>query len=226
MNEFLYLFSNINDFFITYEIIFIMSMDILYYSNYCIHSKKVLQYLAKEGLTNQFNCICIDHRVRDPKTSQIYIVLENGKQIMMPPNVHSVPAMLLVKQNFRVILGEEIIQYLQPKVKQNNAIATQHQGEPLGFVLNQSNNGMSIVSEQYTYYNMTPEELSAKGKGANRQMYNYVSAADETYSIPTPPDNYRPDKVSGDVTLDSLQQKRNEDINKFFPNNSPFIPSM
>jgi hypothetical protein len=201
-------------------------MDILYYSNYCLHSKKVIQYLAKEGLTNQLNCICIDKRKRDTKTGQIYIILENGKQLMMPPNVHSVPAMLLFKQSFRVILGEEIIQYLQPKVKQNNTIATQNQGEPMGYMLNQSNNGMSIVSEQYTYYNMTPEELSAKGKGSGRQMYNYVSANDETYTIPTPPDNYRPDKLSGDVTLDSLQNQRNEEINKFFPNNSPFIPSV
>jgi hypothetical protein len=203
-----------------------MSMDILYYSNYCLHSKKILQYLAKESLTNQLNCICIDRRTRDPKTGQIYIILENGKQLMMPPNVHSVPAMLLVKENFRVILGEEIIQYLQPKVKKQNAIATQNQGEPMGYILNQSNNGMSIVSEQFTYYNMSPEELSAKGKGAGRQMYNYVSANDDTYSIPTPPDNYRPDKLSGYVTLDSLQNQRNEEINKFFPNNSPFVPNM
>jgi hypothetical protein len=203
-----------------------MSMDILYYSNYCVHSKKILQYLAKESLTNQLNCICIDKRTRDTKTGQIYIILENGKQLMMPPNVHSVPAMLLVKENFRVILGEEIIQYLQPKVKKQNVIATQNEGEPMGYILNQSNNGMSIVSEQFTYYNMSPEELSAKGKGTGRQMYNYVSANDETYTIPTPPDNYRPDKLSGDVTLDSLQNQRNEEINKFFPNNSPFIPNV
>ena len=203
-----------------------MSMDILYYSNYCVHSKKILQYLAKESLTNKLNCICIDRRTRDAKTGQIYVILENGKQLTMPPNVHSVPAMLLVKENFRVILGEEIIQYLQPKVKQNNTIATQNQGEPMGYMLNQSNNGMSIVSEQFTYYNMSPEELSAKGKGAGRQMYNYVSANDETYTIPTPPDNYRPDKLSGDVTLDSLQNQRNEEINKFFPTNSQFIPNM
>jgi hypothetical protein len=198
----------------------------LYYSNYCIHSKKILQYLAKEALTNQLNCICIDKRTRDPKTGQIYIILENGKQLMMPPNVHSVPAMLLVKENFRVILGEEIIQYLQPKVKKQTAIATQNQGEPMGYILNQSNNGMSIVSEQFTYYNMSPEELSARGKGSGRQMYNYVSADHGELSIPTPPDSYRPDKVGGDVTLDNLQQQRNEEVNKIFQTNSPYIPNI
>jgi hypothetical protein len=201
-------------------------MDILYYSNHCPHSQKVVHFIAKAGLIDKLNAICIDKREINRQTGQVFIQLENGKKIMLPPNVHSVPAMLLVKENFRVILGEEIIQYLQPKVKQQNAIATQNQGEPMGYILNQSNNGMSIVSEQFTYYNMSPEELSAKGKGAGRQMYNYVSANDDNNSIPTPPDNYRPDKLSGDVTLDSLQNQRNEEINKFFPNNSPFIPNM
>jgi len=30
--------------------------------------------------------------------------------------------------------------------------------------------------------------------------------------INTPPDNYRPDKISNDVTLDTLQQKRMDEI--------------
>ena len=201
-------------------------MDILYYSNYCLHSKKILQFLAKEALTNKLNFICIDRRTRDPKTGQIHILLENGKPLLMPPNVHSVPALLLTKQNFKVILGEEIVQYLQPKVNQQNSAATKNNGEPLGYILNSSNNGMSIVSEQYTYYNMSPEELSAKGKGDARQMYNYVPADHGALTIPTPPDSYRPDKISGNVTLDSLQQERNDEISKFFPNNSPYIPNI
>jgi hypothetical protein len=203
-----------------------MDMDILYYSNYCLHSKKILQFLAKNGLTNQLNCICIDKRKRDPKNGQLHIVLETGKTVMMPPNVHSVPSMLLTKQNFRVILGEEIIQYLQPRIEQQTKVATRNQGEPLGYILNNSNNGMSIVSEQFTYYNMSPEELSARGKGSGRQMYNYVSADHGELSIPTPPDSYRPDKVGGDVTLDNLQQQRNEEVNKIFPTNSPYIPNI
>jgi hypothetical protein len=200
-------------------------MDILYYSNYCVYSKKVLQFIGKENLTSKMNCICIDRRIRDPNTGQIQIVLDTGKQLMMPPNVHSVPAMLLVKQNFSVILGEEIIQYLQPKVKQQNNLATQNNGEPMSYMFSPSNNGMSIVSEQYTYYNMTPEELSAKGKGQNRQMYNYAAADHVVHAIQTPPDTYHPDKVSTDTTLDTLQQKRNEEVSKIFPTNSPYIPN-
>ena len=179
-------------------------MDILYYSLYCKHCQKILQYLAKGNLTNQLNCICIDKRVHDPKSNQTVIVLETGKRVLMPPNVHSVPALLLINQNYRVILGDEIIEHYQPKV------------EPMGFMLSPSN-GTNIVSEQYTLYNMSPEELSAKGKGGNRQMYNYVSASQESNSIYTPPDTYQPDKVAKGTTVDILQQNRNADIRTMQP---------
>jgi hypothetical protein len=196
-------------------------MDILYYSNYCKHSQKVIQFLAKNNLTDKMNFICIDKRQRDPKTGQTHIQLENGKTVILPPNVHNVPSLLLVKQNYRVVLGDEIIATFQPRVEQQNNTATLSQGEPAGYQLLSSNNGMNIVSEQFTYYSMTPEELSAKGKGGNRQMYNYVLANHTLSTIETPPDNYRPDKLSSGVTIDTLQQKRNDDVPESF-GQSPF----
>jgi hypothetical protein len=187
-------------------------MNILYYSNFCPHSKLVIQFIAKNNLTNNLNCICIDKRVRLPNTNQIKIVLENGKQVSMPPNVHSVPALLLVKQNYNVILGNNIIEYLKPTIQEKTNIATNNQGEPIGYYIQNSNNGMNIVSETYTNYNMSPDELSTKGNGENRQMYSYVKADYDEVSIYTPPDNYRPDKLSNHITVDSLQQKRNDEI--------------
>jgi len=190
-------------------------MDILYYSNYCKHSNKILQFVAKGNLTNDINCVCIDKRTKDPKTNQVYIVLENGKQLMLPPNIHSVPALLLVSQNFRVILGEEIIKHFEPKIRKkfqnmNESLG----GEPAGYMFSQSSNNANIISEQYTYYNMSPEELSAKGSGGNRQMYNYVPADININPINTPTDSYRPDKISGDMTIDKLEQQRNNELPK------------
>jgi hypothetical protein len=197
-------------------------MDILYYSNYCLHSKKIIQFLVKENLTNKLNCICIDKRKRDPFTNQTHIVLENGQRIMLPPNIHSVPALLLIKQNYRVVLGEEIIPVLHPLIKKQRDAATAHSGgEPASYSINNGNT--NVVSEKYTSYNLTPEELSAKGISNNREMQNYVSADHDIFTIQAPPDTYKPDKV-GDVTLDDLQQKRNADVNKFFPNNAPIMP--
>ena len=200
-------------------------MDILYYSNYCVHSKKIIQYLVKENLTNQLNCICIDKRQRDAFTNQTYILFENGQKIMLPPNVHSVPALLLVKQNYTVVLGDEILPILHPLVKRQRDAAVAHSGgEPMAFSIGSVSNA-NVVSEKYTSYYLTPEELSAKGTGNNRHISNYVPADHSNFNIPTPPDTYRPDKIGSGVSLDDLQQKRNSEVTKFFPNNSPYIPN-
>jgi hypothetical protein len=187
-------------------------MDILYYSNYCKHSQRLVQTLVKGNLSNKISFICIDKRVRDPKNNQQYIVLENGSKVVMPPNIHSVPALLLIKQNYRLLMGDEIMQHLHPQIKQLNEVATNYNGEPISYTLGGSSGGSNIMSEQYTFYNMTPDELSAKGKSSNRQMYNYVSASDDIKLINTPPDNYRPDKLSNNVTIESLQQQRLNEI--------------
>jgi hypothetical protein len=187
-------------------------MDILYYSNYCKHSQRLVQTLVKGNLSNKISFICIDKRVRDAKNNQQYIVLENGSKVVMPPNIHSVPALLLIKQNYRLLMGDEIMQHLHPQIKQLNEVATNYNGEPISYTLGGSSGGSNIMSEQYTFYNMTPDELSAKGKGTNRQMYNYVSASDDIKLINTPPDNYRPDKLSNSVTVETLQQQRLNEI--------------
>jgi hypothetical protein len=197
-------------------------MDILYYSNYCKHSQKTLQVLVKGNVTDKISFICIDKRVVEPSTNQTYIVLENGSKVVLPPNIHSVPSLLLVNKNYKVILGDDIIKHYHPEIKNKNDQANKYDGEPSGFLLNASNGGTNIVSEQYTLYDMSPEELSAKGKGNNRQMYNYVSALEEINLIQTPADTYRPDKLSNSVTIDTLQQQRLDEVAQIVPK-QPFI---
>jgi hypothetical protein len=53
-------------------------MDILYYSNYCKHSQKLIQTLTKGNLADKISCICIDKRSKDPKTNQLYIHFNSG----------------------------------------------------------------------------------------------------------------------------------------------------
>ena len=197
-------------------------MDILYYSNYCTHSQKVLQTLVKGNLSDKLSFICIDKRQIDKQTNQTYIILENGGKVVLPPNIHSVPALLLIKDNYRIIQGDDIIKFFHNDIKQQSNIATNFNGEPVSFQLGSSSGGTNITSEQYTMYDMSPDELSAKGNGGNRQMYNYVSVSDSMNLIKTPDDTYKPDKISNGVTIDSLQQKRMDDINKILPNKQPF----
>jgi hypothetical protein len=197
-------------------------MDILYYSNHCKHSQKLLQTLVKANMSDKISFICIDKRYTDPKTNQLYIVLENSSRVIMPPNIHSVPSLLLIKQNYKVLMGDDILKHYHPQMKEINEKATGTNGEPIAFPILSSTGGTNIISEQYTMYNMTPDELSAKGKGGNRQMYNYVSASDDIQFIQTPPDTYRPDKLSSSVTIDTLQQQRMDEVSKIAPK-QPFI---
>ena len=189
-----------------------MSMDIFYYSNYCKHSQKILQTLVKGDLTNKISCVCIDNRKKDPSTNQTYILLENGSKVIMPPTLHSVPALLLVNDRYRIIFGDEITKYFHPQLINKQSVLSQGQGEPLSFQLNKSSGGTNIVSEAYTFYDAPSDELSAKGNGRSRQMYNYVTTDNDLFSIETPDDNYQPDKVSDHITIDNLQQKRMDEL--------------
>jgi len=178
---------------------------------------------VKNNLTDQVNFICIDKRKQDPNSGQINVFLENGSQLLLPPNVHSVPSLLLVKQSYSVIMGDAIIAKYQSTLQKKTENATDGNGEPIGVSLDSVSIG-TIVSEMYTSYSASPEDLSTKGNSVNRPLYNYVSANENGLSIPTPPDTYRPDKVSQNVTIDTLQQKRNEDIIGNGNKAPPFMP--
>ena len=198
-------------------------MDILYYSNHCKHSQKVVNFFVKNDLTNLVNFICLDKRKIDENTGQIIVLLENGTQVSLPPNVHSVPSLMLVKDNYRVVYGSEIMSHYASHIKTQMNEATLGEGEPSGYSFG-SSNADKIVSEKFTYFDSSPQDLSAKGHGGNRQMHHYVSASSDTLSIKTPPDTYKPNKLSSSVTVDSLQQQRNEEIAKTSGQAPPFMP--
>ena len=197
-------------------------MDILYYSNYCKHCQKVVQTLVKGNMKDKISFICIDKRATDPKSGQMQIVLENGSKVVLPPNIHSVPSLLLVNKQYKVIMGDEIIKHYHPQMKELVDQAVGRAGEPMGYPLGMSSGGTNIVSEQFTAYNMTPDELSAKGISNRRPLHNYVSASDDIHLIPTPPDTYRPDKLSNSVTIDTLQQQRMDEVSSIVPK-QPFV---
>ena len=182
-------------------------MIIVIYSNYCKNSKKILQSLAKTNLREKISFISIDNRRIDPKTNQNVILLENGKSVIMPPNLVYVPALLLVSDKYKLLLGDQIIEHLRPHIIESGVVKTN--GEPQCYDFNQVSSG--VMSESFTFYDMTPDDLSAKSNSNRRPMYNYVSAKTDELTIQTPPDNYSPNKI-GDVTIENLQQKRQQDL--------------
>ena len=189
---------------------------ILYYSNFCEPSKKLLQTVTKTQNTNNIHFICIDKRVKDAN-GKIFIVLQNGQQILMPENVTRVPALLLLNQNYKVIYGNDIYNYLKPQVTQQIQQATKNNMEPINFQDGfKSFGGFSggIVSDNYSFLDQSDSELSVKGDGGLRQIHNYVTLNESmNLSMKLPQDDVEYNKIKeGELSVEALQRRRDEEV--------------
>jgi hypothetical protein len=189
---------------------------ILYYSNFCEPSKKLLQSVTKTQNTNNIHFICIDKRVKDTN-GKIFIVLQNGQQILMPENVTRVPALLLLNQNYKVIYGNDIYNYLKPQVTQQIQQATKNNMEPINFQDGfKSFGGFSggIVSDNYSFLDQSDSELSVKGDGGLRQIHNYVTLNESmNLSMKLPQDDVEYNKIKeGELSVEALQRRRDEEV--------------
>jgi hypothetical protein len=190
--------------------------SILYYSNFCEFSKKLLQSLSKSQVNKGIHFICIDKRVKEGD-GKMYIVLESGQKIVFPENVVKVPALLLLNDNCKVLYGENITNYLKPIQENINVVSTQNNMEPMAFSLN-TNGGSygGIVSDNYSFLDMDSESLTAKGNGGLRQIHQYSMFNENmNESIQTPNDEhgYKQSKMA-EGTIEALQKSREEDYSK------------
>ena len=195
--------------------------SILYYSKFCEHSNKLLQTLSKTNVQKDIHFICIDKRIKD-SNGKMFIVLENEQKIIMPENVNRVPALLLLNQGYQVLYGESILNHLKPKQEVAIKKATQNNMEPMAFSFG-GGGFIDIVSDSYSFLDQGADELEAKGNGGMRQMHNYV---DLNYSdnITTPNDDHDykgSNKISGDLTVEQLQQQRESELQKITGNKPP-----
>jgi len=196
--------------------------SILYYSNYCEHSKKLLQNISKSNLQKEMHFICIDKREKDAN-NKIYIILENGQKIIMPENINRVPALLLLNQGYNVLYGEEILNFLKPKQQVEIKQATRNNMEPMAFSFG-SGNFSDIVSDHYSFLDQDHESLSAKGNGGTRQMHNYVDLNySDNMSMNTPNDetDYKTNKIASGVTIEKLQEQRASELQQLTGNRRP-----
>jgi hypothetical protein len=194
--------------------------SILYYSKFCEHSNKLLQTLSKSNNQKDIHFICIDKRIKE-SSGKIFIVLENSQKIIMPENVNRVPALLLLNQGYHVLYGEAILNHLKPRQEAAIKMATQNNMEPMAFSFGGGLN--DIVSDSYSFLDQGSDELEAKGNGGMRQMHNYV---DLNYSdkITTPGDDHdykSSNKISGELTIEQLQQHREAELQKITGNKPP-----
>ena len=184
--------------------------SILYYSNFCEHSKKLLQTFSKTSVSKDIHFICIDKRVKD-NNGKVNIVLESGQKIIMPENVTKVPALLLLNNNYQVLYGDNIYNHFKTQQEVVTRQATSNNMEPMAFSLG-GGGGFGIASDQYSFLDMDSEQLNTKGDGGLRQLHQYVRL-DHVDTISTPSDDhaYNQNKPEG-MTVEKLQQMRDQEI--------------
>ena len=178
--------------------------NIIYYSNYCSNCKSLLLELSKSNIMNNIHFICIDKR--NKIGNKTYVILENGQQILLPNTIVCVPSLMLIKENYRILTGNEITNHFKDVLEVKKNISTNFNGEPLAFSL--GNNLDNISSDCYSFLDQDSDELSAKGNGGMRQLYNYATI-NHVENIETPPDDYEPDKIN-ENQYNNYEQKRNE----------------
>lgn len=197
----------------------ILMSCILYYSNFCEPSKKLLQTVSKTQNVGNIHFVCIDKRIKD-NNGKIFIILQNEQKLLMPENVTRVPALLLLNENYRVIYGDEIYRHLKPQVTQQIQQATKNNMEPVNFQDGFGSFGGfgsgGIVSDNFSFLDQSDTDLSVKGNGGLRQMHNYVTLNDSmnlTMKLPQDDHEYKNDKLKeGEMSVESLQRRREEEL--------------
>jgi hypothetical protein len=193
--------------------------SILYYSNFCEPSKKLLQTVTKTQNVKDIHFICIDKRVKD-ESGKTHIILQNGQKIIMPENVVRVPALLLLNQNYKVIYGDDIYTHLKPQKMAEIKVATKNNMEPVNFQDGFgafSGFGGGVVSDNYSFLDQSDTELSVKGDGGMRQMHYYVSlndaASNSQMNLPQDDHAYKSGKMKeGETSVESLQRRREQEL--------------
>lgn len=180
--------------------------EVLYYSKNCEKCQKLLQQISKSVIKDKIHFVCIDNR--KIKQGRVFIILENNQEIMLPPKVDRVPALLLINNN-QIIFGDNIYNYLKPEENIIDKTIKNSNVEPDCFSFNGFSSS-NIASDNFSFLDQNNDSMLAQGDGGLRQLYNY-STISSNQKIETPPDDYAPDTI-GNVSLDKLQQERNISI--------------
>jgi hypothetical protein len=185
---------------------------ILYYSNYCEFSKALLKNLLKIGIPSDIHFIPIDKRINEQ--GKMYVILENGQKIVFPEHVTRVPALLLLTQNYKVLYGNDIQEYLKPKQETAIRVATQNNMEPEAFSLGCGLGG--ICSDNYSSLDIPIEEFESKnGSAGLSQMHNYagINYCDTISNIEDDTQFKSSGKISQDITTEQLMKQREQELN-------------
>jgi len=147
---------------------------VLFYSNHCEHSRKILKILSQSEISNDISFVCIDSRITKDGTT--YAVLETGKHVPLPNVLSEVPSLLMLEKGNSLVVGDKIMTFISRESE-----GVQMVSDPAAFSFNE----MAGLSDGYAYLDVDAEEMLAKGNGGNRIMHSFMGLESEG-SITTP----------------------------------------
>lgn len=176
---------------------------ILYYSNNCNYSKNVLYSLSRTYQGQDICYICVDKRIRNNEGGRS-VILENGQHVPLPPNVTHIPSLMLLNNGFNIVQGDvAILNELLPKGQRTVDDYT-FSAEPMAFSLSEMNG----MSDNYSYLNLDPQQMSSQGNGGLAMMHGFARI-DHIDSIETPSDS---SVGNGPVNLERIKQDRERQV--------------
>ena len=165
--------------------------------------------MAKSSVKDDTHFVCVDDRVTK-EGGATYVRLRNQQELLLPPTITKVPALLLLNKGHHVLFGNDIDRHIAPREAHAAQEATGiGGGEPQAFSFGGGGGSSGgVTSDTFSFLDQSAEQMSAKGEGGMRQQHHYAPLG-YTDNISTPPDTYEPDKV-GAKTLENLQSERDK----------------
>lgn len=183
---------------------------LLFFSEYCVHSKELLTSLKQKNLLDDVHLICIDNRF--VKENVMHVYMNISQTMALPPMITCVPT-LCILPNYEIIKGSKISDYFAPMAKNINEAREEINLEPNSFSLESETNGsFGVSSDNFSFWDTSNDELAAQGNAGGRQMYTYASINDSGHEeqIRTPSEEKSSDKIP--INLEQIQQQRNSEI--------------
>lgn len=183
---------------------------LLFFSEYCKHSRELLSNLKQKNHLESIELICIDNRYT--KDNIIYININETNTMTLPPMINCVPT-LCILPNYEILQGSKIMEYYAPMSKNIDEAREQINAEPNAFSLDSETNGsFGVSSDNFSFWDTESDALAAQGDGGIRQMYTYASVNNygNENEIHTPAEEASTNNMSMD--LEQIQQKRNNEI--------------
>lgn len=177
----------------------------LYYSNYCKHCQGMIQSISTTSLKQNIHFINIDNRIKN--ASGMFIQLNENTVLPFPKCIERVPSLLFLKQN-KVLVGNDINDYIFDQLRSDKINTTNHEPNPFLF---SGHSCRFVHSDNYSFLDQDSTEMSAKGTGGLRQMYNYATY-DFMDKIDTPTDDENYTMNMKNINLEELKKERDKEI--------------